>query len=523
MIPRVAKLGTGFVGAGMYYMHDKQEENAQKNENKRPSAAEYFLTDKGPAQTSERVGFTATRNLSTVDPMTALRQMAFTAAHAHDIRVAAVAASAKAAGMSYDAYVKATNPFRGRKGSKPVYSLSLSFEPGDKAATKKNMLKAADEVRHVLGLQDHQCLIVEHTDTKHPHVHLIINRVNQHTGKFAPVSNDRLKLSEWALDWEKRHGKIVCLERPENWKKRDNNTKAKAEARANGQPNAKVGYVKNKGLPPSEIRFWNEHGSHDLRKVRAVRAKMQKAQYESYKRETAMRLKDVDLHHQRANGATLAKIDRTLRVLRGQAPTRRNDKPASPAAQMFAAVCGAAHSIVARIQNRSDIAKLTKIKNQLNRDRDVRRAEALRERRQAFKKLQRIHAWQNWLDEKRCKTYRDSDTRDYRERRDRWDINKAKPPLFGSQESTFYDIEESKSWRQAVEDQHKLNEPVEMTRVEYPPLPKSSHLGSDKPFAPRDEEKHAKAVAAGARLATEQRKSNKLGRTTSRKRKPRPR
>ena len=104
-------------------------------------------------QTADRVGFTATRNLSTDDPMTGLRQMAFTAAHAHDIRVAAVVAAAKAAGMNYDAYVKAANPFRGRKGQKPVYSLSLSFEPGDPTATKENMLKAADEVRHVLGLQ----------------------------------------------------------------------------------------------------------------------------------------------------------------------------------------------------------------------------------------------------------------------------------------------------------------------------------------------------------------------------------
>ena len=115
MIPKVAKLGTGFVGAGLYYMHDKRQD-MEAAEARRPSAAEYFLTDKGPAQTADRVGFTATRNLASQDPMKGLRQMAFTAAHAHDIRVAAVGAAAKAAGMSYDAYVKATNPFRGRKG-----------------------------------------------------------------------------------------------------------------------------------------------------------------------------------------------------------------------------------------------------------------------------------------------------------------------------------------------------------------------------------------------------------------------
>ena len=44
MIPRVAKLGTGFVGAGLYYMHDKRdagrEDGVSAAETKRPSAAE---------------------------------------------------------------------------------------------------------------------------------------------------------------------------------------------------------------------------------------------------------------------------------------------------------------------------------------------------------------------------------------------------------------------------------------------------------------------------------------------------
>ena len=302
MIPRVAKLGTGFVGAGLYYMNDKRPDSearkaAQNSEKARPSAAEYFLTDKGPLDTADRVGFTATRNLSTDDPMKALRQMSFTAAHAHDIRVAAVAASAKAAGMSYDAYVKAANPFRGRKGQKPVYSLSLSFEPGDPAATKENMLKAADEVRHALGLQDHQCVIVQHTDTKHPHVHLIFNRVHPTTGKYASVSNDRLKLSEWALDWEKRHGKVVCPAREPNHQQRAENRNAKAEARARGDTRAKAGYVKGKGLPPSEIEFWMKHGSADLAKVRAARAEYQKRDYEQHKRTTAWKLEGGRLEH----------------------------------------------------------------------------------------------------------------------------------------------------------------------------------------------------------------------------------
>ncbi len=520
MIPRVAMLGTGFVGAGLYYMHDKQDAAAQKGEKRRPSAAEYFLTDKGPAQTADRVGFTETRNLATNDPMTALRQMAFTAAHAHDIRVAAVAASAKAAGMSYDAYVKATNPFRGRRGSKPVYSLSLSFEPGDPDATKENMLKAADEVRHALGLQDHQCVIIQHTDTKHPHIHLIINRVNQHTGKFASVSNDRLVLSKWALDWEQRHGRIVCPERPKNWKKRDRNTETKRQTRVAGNARAKAGYVKSKGLPPSEIDFWNKHGSHDREAVRRARAEYQKRDYENHKSTSRMRLNDVAFVNEVTTQRHIARIDRTLSVLRGEKALKRQVKAASPAGFMFAAVRGAALSAVARLKHRSDIAKLTKLRRALVRDMDIRREKVLAERTAAFEKLKRIHAWQNRLDDRRCANYRDSDTREWRDRRDRWDLGKIKPPLFGSVHLSFYDVDESKSRRQAAEDRRQLGEAAEMKPVaDREPVEEVGH----KPYAPRDENRHARDVAARAQQKAEQRRSRSRGRSTGRKRKPRPR
>ncbi|MCB1509275.1 MAG: relaxase/mobilization nuclease domain-containing protein [Hyphomicrobiaceae bacterium] len=522
MIPRVAKLGTGFVGAGMYYMNDKRDAGLSVSEARRPSAADYFLSDKGPAQTAKRVGFTATRNVATDDPMKALRQMAFTAAHAHDIRVAAVAAAARAAGMSYDAYVKAANPFRGRKGSKPVYSLSLAWEPGDKSATRETMLKAADEVRHRLGLQDHQCVIIEHTDTAHPHVHLVINRVHPTTGKYASVANDRLKLSEWALEWEQRYGKVVCPARVPNQKKRAENRDRKAEARARGDRTAKAGYVKNKGLPPSEIEFWMTHGSANLSAVRAARAERQKRDYENYRRITAWKLQGVDLHHERANGRALGRIDRSLCVLKGQAPVRTKKQSATVLGLMFGAVRGAAMGIVARIANRSDIAKLEKIKTQLRKERDVRRAEVLAERRQAFQKMQRIHAWQNRLDEQRCKTYRDSDTRDWRARRDRWDITKVKPPLFGSVHMTFYDVDQKRDWRRAAEDRLNRHRRFEMTPIpRQPDGPSRNEL----PFIKRDSEKHAAEVAERARRRAAERAAREQSRTrnTGRKRRPRPR
>jgi MobA/VirD2-like, nuclease domain len=519
MIPKVAALGTGFVGAGMYYMHDKRTDENEKSRH-RPSAAEYFLADKGPDQSADRVGFTATRNLPSDDPMTALRHMSFTASHAHDIRVAAVAASAKAAGLSYNDYVKQTNPFRGRKGQKPVYSLSLSFEPGDPAATQENMLKAADEVRHVLGMEKHQCLIVQHTDTKHPHVHLIINRVNPQTGLFAKVGNDRLKLSEWALEWEQRFGKIVCPQREENWKRRDRNTAVKRQARAAGDLSVKAGYVKSKGLPPSEIEFWNKHGSHDLGVVRAARGKYQQRDIDNHRQATARKLNDVTLSHQRAYGSTLRRIDRSLGVLSGTQANARQQKAQSSVGVMFGAVRGAALTVVARLKHRSDIAKLTKLRKSIVRDLDVRRGEALRERKAAFEKMKRVHAWQNRLDEKRCKTYRDSDTREYRDRRARFDISKVKAPLFGRVELTLYDVEESKNWRQAQADRRALGKPFEFEKIADSKLEQPQRA---KPYRPRDERTHQQIVAKAAKQATEKRKSKQTGRSNGRKRKPRSR
>ena len=55
MIAQIAKRGTSFKGAGLYYLHDKK------------------------ADTSERVAWTQTRNLQTDNPDMALRVMAATA------------------------------------------------------------------------------------------------------------------------------------------------------------------------------------------------------------------------------------------------------------------------------------------------------------------------------------------------------------------------------------------------------------------------------------------------------------
>lgn len=275
MIPRVAQLGTGFHGAGQYYLNDVRKGIDGANP-ARPTAGEYMLHDKNGVQTANRVGFTATRNLPTTDPKKALRCMSWLAANAQNVRQAAVAAAAKAAGMSYADFVRKENPYRGRKGQKPVYTLSLAWRPSkDKTPTPADMLRAADEVLHALGLEDRQALIVQHTDTKHPHAHLIVNRVSPINGKCASVSNDYLKLSWWAMQHEKRTGFVLCHERVFNWQKRHGERTSKEERRRTN-PKAKGRYVRHKQTPRADHEWFKTHAHLSPDEIRKARAAKQR-------------------------------------------------------------------------------------------------------------------------------------------------------------------------------------------------------------------------------------------------------
>ena len=173
MVPKVAAKGKSFKGAGLYYLHDKK------------------------ASSDERVAFTHTENLPTDDAELAIKIMAHTAMHQAELKAAN------------------GNVRTGRKLTQTVYTYSLSWAP-DETPSAQEMLDAARETMHALGIQDHEALLVAHNDEPHPHIHVIVNRVNPRTGLAAKLSNDRLVLSRWAEDYERRQGQIRCEQRVEN-------------------------------------------------------------------------------------------------------------------------------------------------------------------------------------------------------------------------------------------------------------------------------------------------------------------
>ena len=196
MVPRIAKRGYSFKGSGLYYLHDKE------------------------AMTSERVAWTQTRNVLTDNPELALKVMAWTDVNSDYLKERSGGSSAGA---------------KQTKGN--VYNTSLAWHPDEKP-DKEAMIKAADEYIAHMGLSGHEAVIVAHNDTDHAHLHIILNLVHPETGKVKDPGLDQPRAQKWALEYERRTGKIYCPVREENAQRREQGEKIKHRAQKQGYSEA---------------------------------------------------------------------------------------------------------------------------------------------------------------------------------------------------------------------------------------------------------------------------------------------
>jgi hypothetical protein len=191
VIPRVARSGRSFQGAGKYYLHDKANPAFQ-------GIGDYALSDKGDRSTSYRVGFTEILNMEAETPAQAIEQMS----------------------ASYDAYRAREANKRGRKLTQPVYVYSLAWSP-EQSPDKDEMLAAARSSLKALRLEGLQTLIVQHTDEPQPHIHVIVNRIERDGSRARNIPFDKLRFSKWAEEYEREHGRIFCEKRVENNARRE--------------------------------------------------------------------------------------------------------------------------------------------------------------------------------------------------------------------------------------------------------------------------------------------------------------
>lgn len=177
----------------------------------------YVLHDKG-AQSNDRVSFIETENLAFADGNRAIAEMVHTATHQKELR--------------------RRNGARATQTSKPVYHLSLSWDTSETPSLKEQ-IETGREALKALGLGDRQAMIVGHTDTDNPHVHVVVNLVCPTTGKTASLSNDRTKLSRWAEQYRKERGQEhLCPQRKKNNERRSKGEFVKADNMTRQEYNA---------------------------------------------------------------------------------------------------------------------------------------------------------------------------------------------------------------------------------------------------------------------------------------------
>ena len=94
--------------------------------------------------------------------------------------------------------------------AKPVAHISLDFSVQDKERlTNKMMLQIADEYLNRMGYGNTQVLIVRHHDREHPHLHLVLNRIDGN-GKRISDKNERVRNAKVCRELSNKYGLYIA-------------------------------------------------------------------------------------------------------------------------------------------------------------------------------------------------------------------------------------------------------------------------------------------------------------------------
>lgn len=286
MVPKVTRPNPSFKDSLAYYLHDKAPEGGRVPE------------------TSDRVAWTEVRGFANdnLDPDLAGRIMMATAMDRDRLK--------------QQAGIKNT----GRKPSDDVvyaYSLGWSDQENGKIS-KSEMLRAADESIRVLGAQDHQAIIVCHTDRPHPHVHVILNRVSPEDGRMLNINRDYNRLEKWALAYRRERGEehIYCPARA-----------AKEEAAKRTAAGETVDYVRGEKSMPrglyEEFQKAKDAGAVNLDQIKeresrltAELSKKSRAMHARHSQEWNKLSADHQARKDAIKGAAEDSIQRTIKAIK---------------------------------------------------------------------------------------------------------------------------------------------------------------------------------------------------------------
>ncbi|MFT3704786.1 MAG: relaxase/mobilization nuclease domain-containing protein [Agriterribacter sp.] len=91
-----------------------------------------------------------------------------------------------------------------KKLAKPVQHITLSFAPEEKLPPHQ-LTELVEDFAKEMGFDKHQFIAVEHTDTSHQHLHIIVNRVG-FNGKTLSDSNNYKRMADCCRRMETKYG-----------------------------------------------------------------------------------------------------------------------------------------------------------------------------------------------------------------------------------------------------------------------------------------------------------------------------
>lgn len=146
-----------------------------------------------------------------------------------------------AAEMAYT--VEARHRSRKRSGPKtarPVLHAVLAWHASDLVWLTRGHLEACvASALNAMGLGEHQCVWVAHTDTGRPHVHLVTNLVHPETGNVARLGLVKKRMSAHCAAYEQSIDDVRCVGRFE--KRAANENRARLPRRGQGADKPKSG------------------------------------------------------------------------------------------------------------------------------------------------------------------------------------------------------------------------------------------------------------------------------------------
>ena len=96
------------------------------------------------------------------------------------------------------------------KIAKPVAHISLDFSVQDKnRLTDQFMAGMALEYMEKMGYRDTQYIIARHHDTDHPHIHIVINRIDNN-GKRISDQNEKLRNTRVCMELTKKYSLYIA-------------------------------------------------------------------------------------------------------------------------------------------------------------------------------------------------------------------------------------------------------------------------------------------------------------------------